>query len=169
MTYIPPYEMLKDGIGTSPTGELVVMSTELFRMLLAGVVRAADFDPEWYRNQHPDVAQAITEGEIADELDHFVTFGYQERRTHKRMPVDEAWYCEVYPDIEDAIAEGEQTSAEDHYNDLGYYEGRVAEPAEEHEVSRWRTTIDQSRAALQRAETGVSFVQAEGFLSDEPL
>ncbi len=168
MAYIPPYEVLKDGIGTSPDGELVIMSGDLFRMFLAVLAQSAGFDPAWYREQHPDVAEAIRQGEISDEIGHFVTFGYQEGRAASRMTVDEDWYRDAYPDVDDAIFEGTRDSAEDHYNDTGYFEGRVPDAASENEILRWRMTIAQSKDALSETDGEVILVPEGRLLHEDP-
>ena len=144
MAYLPPYSTLKEGIGVSPDGSLVVMSRDLFRMFVASAARAARFDATWYRTEYPDVQAAIDCGDLGNELDHFAAFGYEEGRAPARMSVEEPWYREIYQDVDEAIRDGLIASAEDHYNEIGYREGRAADSGSENEVRRWQEAIAQS-------------------------
>ena len=156
MAYLPPYSALKEGIGVSPDGDLVVMSRDMFRMFVVALARAAQFDAAWYRREYPDVEAAISQGDLANELDHFATFGYEEGRAPARMAVAEPWYREAYPDVDEAIRDGVLASAEDHYNDIGYLEGRAADAASGNEIRRWQEVIARSQDLVQAPGTGAA-------------
>lgn len=83
------------------------------------------FDPPWYLLAYPDVAEAITNGQVADAQTHFVMFGYYEHRMPRPIEVDADWYCKAYPDVEKAVQRGHFASPQDHFNQYGYREGRL--------------------------------------------
>jgi glycosyltransferase involved in cell wall biosynthesis len=160
MAYMPPYAILKDGLGRTPDNELVIMSRDLFRLFTEALARAAGFDVAWYRAHNPDVADAVARGEIADEFEHFVSFGYEEGRVPADQEVDEAWYRQAHGDVDQAIAGGGHESGETHYHDIGYFEGRPANAAREIEVSRWMTAIARSRERLDQAGGALAMTAA---------
>jgi hypothetical protein len=149
MAYIPPYQTLQDGIAVSPDGRAVLLSRDMFRMLIGALAQTAGFDPNWYRAQYLDVAEALESGELTDELEHFAHCGYEEGRMHAHLVVDQGWYRDVYPDVDDEIADGVLTSAEDHYNGSGYLEGRAASAMDEKDVMRWQEAIAESAQIIQ--------------------
>jgi hypothetical protein len=158
MAYLPPYEVLKDGLGASPDGELVVMSHGLFRTMIGIVAKSTGFDPVWYRQEYPDVAEGIGRGDFADELDHFVQFGYMEGRMPCWMAVDEYWYRDAYPDVDDAVIDGRHPDGDHHFNEIGFLEGRVPDAASEDTIVRWRNAVAQSRQALMLANDDITFL-----------
>lgn len=92
---------------------------------LKPLLREIDLDANWYVNNHPDVAQAISEGAVQTALDHYVTFGFYEHRMPYEIEVDEPWYIAQYPDVGEAVEKGMFVSAREHYYVLGFKEGRL--------------------------------------------
>jgi hypothetical protein len=107
-------------------GQLKVNNTyDEFLDIVRSLIRAAEFDADWYKSEYPDIAEAVAAGEIKSAKDHFIDSGYFEGRLPSALKVDEAYYLERYPDIAEAIARGDSESAEQHFLTHGYWEGRV--------------------------------------------
>jgi hypothetical protein len=155
MPYMPPYQAMREGIAVSPDGRAVLLSRDMFRMLIGALAQSTGFDPAWYRTQYPDVAEAIENGLLADELEHFAHCGYEEGRMPAHLAVDEVWYRDVYPDVDDGLIDGSLGSAEDHYNGSGYAEGRAASAGDEKTQLLWQDAIAQSAQIIQELSGGV--------------
>jgi hypothetical protein len=92
---------------------------------LKPVLREIALDADWYVRNHPDVAQAISEGAVETALDHYITFGFYEHRMPYEIEVDEPWYIAQYPDVGEAVEKGMLVSAHEHYYVTGFKEGRL--------------------------------------------
>ena len=135
MSYTPPFQVVKSRLLKYTTRGNVEASVqhvkvaydellEVIKLLLRGI----DVDEAWYREQYPDVGQAIAEGVYRSAKHHFVEYGYFEGRWPSQPAIDEAWYLEQYPDVAERVEAGDVASALDHFRDHGYSEGRL--PAE---------------------------------------
>jgi hypothetical protein len=145
--FFPPYAILKGGIARSDDETTVTMSRELFHFLIAAAA-APTFDPEWYRNEYPDVVEPIEDGALIDEIDHYAQYGYEEGRIPRSFVLDEAWFLEAYGDVSDAAASGEVASVGTFYNHVGYLEGRATDEKSEAQAQRWREAIERSADAV---------------------
>lgn len=110
------------------SGTDVTLPVEAFHGLLRAVYAGQAFDPAWYRATYPDVATAIAEGKVPDELTHFIHFGYLENRRPRAFDVDPLWYEQTYQDVADAIRAGAVADARSHFNHSGYFEARAPDP-----------------------------------------
>jgi len=88
-------------------------------------LRPIHVDSIWYVQAHPDVAEAIRKGIVADAKDHYVTYGYYEHRMPYEIDVEENWYLAQYPDVNAAVASGEIETARHHFYAAGFKEGRL--------------------------------------------
>ena len=79
------------------------------RLIWINLLFRGDLGPTVYAGRvvHPDVAEAIADGEIKSPKEHFIDSGYFEGRLPCPLKVDEAWYLERYPDIAEGIERGE--------------------------------------------------------------
>jgi hypothetical protein len=89
------------------------------------LLSALEVNEDWYLNQYPDVAQAISEGKVKSARQHFVDNGYFEGRLPFEITVDERWYQREYPDVAESIKKGGELSAQTHFLRDGYKEGRL--------------------------------------------
>jgi hypothetical protein len=125
--YLPPFDLIRRMVEVSTVrGELRVSLSyddfiKILRMMISGMV----VDEDWYRQEHEDIAQAITRGDVASAKQHFVNDGYFEGRLPFPMPVDERWYLEHYPDVADSVRRGVVGSGQQHFAEDGYREGRL--------------------------------------------
>jgi hypothetical protein len=153
-SYFPPFGILKFGLRFSDDRRVVSMSRELFCKLLAAAVRA-EFDPVWYCSENPDIAAPVKEGAVADELEHFAAYGYEEGRRQAYFEVDEAWYLEEYRDVAEAVEAGDFIDAEAHFNATGYIEGRAGDAEMQADTVAWADVIAASRALVGAEEPAV--------------
>jgi hypothetical protein len=75
------------------------------------------FDEAFYRAAHPDIAQAIADGNLPDGRHHYERTGFDEGRVC--FALDRAWYCRTYPIAAVEIAQGEYWDADHHYLETG--------------------------------------------------
>ena len=130
MSYIPPYEMLKQKvrvIGSNGNGNKgrIDMKYDDFTDLIKLMLRAVAVDEAWYCSRYPDVAKAIKAGTYKSAKHHFVEEGYFEDRLPYEFFVDEEWYMANYPDIAIGIKAGSLESPKEHFMSHGYKEGRL--------------------------------------------
>ncbi|NYT25461.1 DUF3616 domain-containing protein [Alcaligenaceae bacterium] len=84
------------------------------------------FDPEWYLEQNPDVAEAVAQG-LMTAWQHFEQYGQFEGRS----PVtwfDAGFYLARNPDVAEAVRAGHTTAAQ-HFMQYGALEPRLIAPA----------------------------------------
>jgi hypothetical protein len=98
------------------------------------------FDESAYLNANPDVAAAVSSGQISSALDHYLRFGHAEGRAPNaegRLPevslattafddigLDSTYYLEENPDVAAAVVNGDFTNARQHFDLFGGAEGR---------------------------------------------
>jgi hypothetical protein len=147
MRVFPPVDVLTSYLGISPSqlekpdGEVIPVKAELLQLLLKLALHQAPFDPDWYAGKYPDVADAVSRGEITSLKEHFVSTGYFENRLGAEVEVDADWYAATYPDISAAITEGRIASAKAHYNTVGKKEWRIPTPDAADEQRAWRKAL----------------------------
>jgi hypothetical protein len=125
MQYVPPLRLLA-GLGDVERSETsVTLPLEAFQAVLRAAFAGSAFDPAWYRATYPDVATAIAEGIVPDEISHFVGYGYFEGRRPRSFDVDTRWYEDTYEDVAKAIRDGAISDARSHFNSNGYFEPRA--------------------------------------------
>jgi hypothetical protein len=143
--YVPPFASFSRGLGISeravaPGRELRITS-DVFRLMIASLIKQSFFDERWYLETYPDVALAIREGHVISAVDHYASTGYYEGRSPGSKPVDQAWYLENNKDVAGAIAREEVVDAQEHYDHNGYFEGRAANAEEAPDVEAWAATL----------------------------
>ena len=79
------------------------------------------FDEDYYLSSNPDVAAAVSRGEMT-ALSHFQTYGWQEGRDPHPL-FDTSYYLSRYSDVT-----AEQLNPLEHYTSFGHAEGRIASP-----------------------------------------
>jgi hypothetical protein len=125
--YVPPFSAVKNSfafqtIGGEVTGSITY---ENLVQLLQRLILNTPVDESWYRNEYPDVAQAIKKGVVRNAKQHFVESGYFEGRFPSEPQVDENWYLSENKDVADAVRAGKMESATHHFIAAGYLEGRL--------------------------------------------
>jgi hypothetical protein len=129
MSYIPPYEVLKQKIrvvgGQAGGKGRIDMKYDDFMGLIKLMLRAVAVDETWYCAKYPDVALAIKSGAYKSAKHHFVEEGYFEDRLPYEFGVDEEWYTANYPDIAVGVKSGSLGSPKEHFLAHGYKEGRL--------------------------------------------
>ena len=113
----------------------------LLKLLLQIAVAAAEFDEDGYLRENPDVANAVSRGELESAHMHFIGFGYFEGRRGAGPAVDAEWYLGRYPDVAAAVKGGRVTSAEAHFLSIGGGEGRSPAAEHEAEAAQWKSAI----------------------------
>jgi hypothetical protein len=125
MQYVPPLRLLA-GLGDVERSDTsVTLPLEAFQAVLRAAFSGPAFDATWYSTTYPDVAFAISQAIVPDEITHFVRFGYFEGRRPRSFDVDVRWYEETYEDVAEAIRAGAISDARSHYNSNGYFEPRA--------------------------------------------
>ncbi|HEY9734769.1 MAG TPA: hypothetical protein V6D06_00755, partial [Trichocoleus sp.] len=81
------------------------------------------YDETYYLCQNPDVAEAVAQGVFRSGYDHFVQFGWLERRNPSIL-FDEAYYLSQNPDVAEAVAGRVLSSGFQHFALFGQEEGR---------------------------------------------
>jgi hypothetical protein len=119
----------------------VKVPTGLLKLLLQIAIAAADFDEERYLQENPDVARAVSHGEVESAHIHYVGYGYFEGRRGGGPAVDAEWYLGKYPDVAAAVKEGRVNSAEAHFLSIGGGEGRSPSADYEVEAVQWKSAI----------------------------
>jgi hypothetical protein len=128
MQYVPPLRVLARLGSIKQTETEVTLPREAIHALLRAAFTGPAFDAAWYRKTYTDVAAAIAEGLVPDEISHFVRFGYFEGRRPRAFTVDTAWYEGSYADVAAAIRTGAVADAAAHFNSDGYLEPRAPTP-----------------------------------------
>ena len=81
------------------------------------------FDAAGYLSWNPDVAQAVSDGRVADAYQHYTQWGTNEGRDPNAL-FSEAWYLQHYTDVASAVGAGRLQSGFQHYMQYGWLEGR---------------------------------------------
>lgn len=113
------------GVETAIVPDTITVSRDQLREFATALLRGVAFDEAAYLAMYPDVAEAITRGDITSARDHFAEHGYFEGRFPGHVVVDEAWYRAKYPDIAEGVEIGEFRSCQDHFDKHGRAEGRL--------------------------------------------
>ncbi|MBO4221534.1 hypothetical protein [Bradyrhizobium neotropicale] len=132
---------LKIDYATFENGGRVEIPAGLFKLLLQIALASADFDEDGYLRENPDVAKALSSGEIESAHVHFIGFGYFEGRQGGGPEVDEDWYTQKYPDVAAAIREGKIKSAKQHFHLIGGAEGRSPNLDQEENAAQWKKAL----------------------------
>ncbi len=113
----------------------------LLKLLLQIAVAATEFDEDGYLRENPDVANAVSRGELESAHIHYIGFGYFEGRRGGGPAVDADWYLGKYPDVGAAVKDGRVKSAEAHFLSIGGGEGRSPAAEYEAEAAQWKSAI----------------------------
>lgn len=139
--YVPPFASFSRALGITQrsiaTGRYVSIPTEVFRLLMASLIKQGYFDERWYLENYPDVAEAFRNGQVKSALDHYAFAGYYEGRRPGPKQIDQAWYLKRYTDVQVGLAGQDSVDAQEHYNRHGYFEGRAADADEALDVQAW--------------------------------
>jgi hypothetical protein len=143
--YVPPFDSLLTAIGVSrdefENASVVVVPTELLKLLLQVAVASGDFNEAGYLRENPDIAGAVKAGKVEDARLHYVGFGYFESRGGATPEVDEAWYLRTYPDVAEAVASRSVSSASEHFRVIGAAEGRSPNAFYVAAAEQWKKAI----------------------------
>lgn len=107
------------------SGRMIEVSEQRLQELIRALLPSVEVNERWYRENNPDVDDAINTGNMPSARDHFIVSGYFEDRLPRPIRVDEAWYLNEYPDVREAIRVGTFASAFQHFMVSGYKEGRM--------------------------------------------
>jgi hypothetical protein len=119
----------------------VQIPVALFKLLLQIALASSEFSEEDYLRENPDVAKAISSGQIDNAHLHYIEFGYFEKRPDGSPEVDEDWYVEKYPDVAAAIREGRIRSAKHHFYMVGAGEGRSPNLDQVDNATQWKQAL----------------------------
>jgi hypothetical protein len=86
----------------------------------------ATFDEQYYLASNSDVAEVVKAGVLRDGLDHYIGYGFQERRYP--FPLDATWYATQYPMAGFEVAQGDYTDFTHHYVAIGKERGYAPLP-----------------------------------------
>jgi hypothetical protein len=143
--YVPPFDSLLTAIGVTraefESASVVVVPTELLKLLLQVAVASGDFNEAGYLRENHDIAGAVRTGTVEDARLHYVGFGYFESRNGATPEVDEAWYLRIYPDVAEAVATGSVGSAAEHFRVIGAAEGRSPNAFYVAAAEQWKKAI----------------------------
>jgi hypothetical protein len=119
----------------------VRVPARFLKLLLQISLAAAEFDEDNYIRENPDVAKAISHGEIESARLHYIGFGFFEGRRGGGPAVDADWYLRKYPDVALAVREGRIKSAQAHFDAIGGGEGRSPGREHEAEAAQWKLAL----------------------------
>jgi hypothetical protein len=143
--YVPPFDSLLTAIGVTRAefedAAVVVVPTELLKLLLQVAVASGDFNEIGYIRDNPDIAGAVEAGKVEDARLHYVGFGYFESRSGATPEVDEAWYLRTYSDVADAVAARSVGSAAEHFRVIGAAEGRSPNAFYVPAAEQWKKAV----------------------------
>jgi hypothetical protein len=143
--YVPPFDPLLRAIGVTrdefESASVVVVPTELLKLLLQVAVASGDFNEIGYLRDNPDIAAAVKAGKVEDARLHYVGYGYFESRSGATPEVDDAWYLRTYPDVADAVATRLVGSAAEHFRVIGAAEGRSPNAFYIPAAEQWKKAI----------------------------
>ena len=88
---------------------------------------AAMFDPAFYIEEYPDIADALRNGVIDTPWAHFAAFGLFESRKPFRFDVQ--WYAQTYPMAAFEVGQGDYADMIQHYLCIGRDRGYRPNPA----------------------------------------
>ena len=146
--FVPSVESLTNALNVNKSAlegsGTIKVPAGLLKMLLQIALAAAEFDEDGYLSENPDVAKAVSRGEVDSAHMHYIGFGYFEGRRGGGPAVDAQWYLNKYPDVAAAVKDGRVKSAEAHFLSIGGGEGRC--PAEDYEAdaAQWKSAIKGS-------------------------
>jgi hypothetical protein len=118
--YMIPYVVLRREVMNGSSG----ITEEQLTLIVRRLLRAVEVDENWYKQEYPDVAQAIDNQNVRSAKHHFTADGYFEGRLPFPHEIDEEWYVKTYTDVAERFDRGEIPSIEQHYAMHGYREGR---------------------------------------------
>ena len=107
------------------SGRIVEISEERLKQVLIPMIKAIEFDENYYKRENADIAEGLASGEIPSARYHYVNYGYFEDRLPRAVAVDEKWYLTEYGDVAQAVAEGRLMSGAQHFFKSGFKEGRL--------------------------------------------
>jgi hypothetical protein len=143
--FIPPYRMILDHLGVKPSNgsgaKTLMVSKDVFDLMIMTILRCIDFDEEQYLSLNPDVRQAVQEGLFLNGRDHFARYGYFEGRMGGVPVIDPEWYALANADVADALKVGEVDSAQQHYFKWGIEEWRAPNREALELVEAWRCCL----------------------------
>jgi hypothetical protein len=158
--HVIPWKVLREAVTIEPiegtTDERVVMTRQIFRLLMEAALANIPFDEKYYLSTHADVARSVQQGKCPGGRQHYVASGYYEGRDIGRAGFDEAWYLERYPDVKKAVIGGQSFSGWEHYNGPGSKEWRAPSKAAEPDLLRWQNAIKRARALNAAAKEAAS-------------
>jgi hypothetical protein len=102
-----------------------VVPEQLFRRLLVIALKAkGGFDEKFYLSQHPDIREAVRNGQWPSGAEHYYRAGYFENRLPSKIKVDEEYYLKQYPDVAEGVKKRRYKSGQEHFERDGFSEGR---------------------------------------------
>ncbi len=116
------------GVETAIVPDTITVSRDQLREFAMALLRGVAFDEAAYLAMYPDVAEAITRGDITSARVHFIEYGYFEGRFPGPIRVDAEWYAAQYSDIAEGIEVGDFKSCQEHFDLHGRVEGRLPHP-----------------------------------------
>ncbi|NER79306.1 MAG: hypothetical protein F6K42_06920, partial [Leptolyngbya sp. SIO1D8] len=90
---------------------------------VGGILLAQLFDENYYLNQNPDVAAAVSHGAFQSGYDHFVRFGLSEGRNPSVL-YNQDFYLAAHSDVARAVDVGFFDSGLTHFLNFGHRENR---------------------------------------------
>lgn len=114
----------------------VTVPAQLFRQMIMAILDNMEIDQERYLKENPDVARALSNGDLKSAKEHFLTNGYFEGRTGWTR-INQDWYRDNYADVKIALRTGELKSAGEHYIQAGRQEGRAANKGHQLALEFW--------------------------------
>jgi hypothetical protein len=120
--YMIPYVVLRREVMNGSSG----ITEEQLTLIVRRLLRAVEVDENWYKQEYPDVAQAIDNQNVRSAKHHFTADGYFEGRLPFPHEIDEEWYVKTYTDVAERFDRGEIPSIEQHYAMHGYRGGTIS-------------------------------------------
>ncbi len=82
-------------------------------------------DEDWYLARYPDVADAVSKGQVSSAREHFTQAGLYEGRVPYEIGIDSTAYLKKHRDVATSVKEGTYADGKDHFLESGFAEGRA--------------------------------------------
>lgn len=125
-----------------------------------------NYNESTYLQENPDVAQAVASGIIPNGFEHWVKFGFIEKRT-PQTSFNEQFYLDANPQVAAAVANGSFSSGFEHYARFGAAEGRSPVASITPTGSKLQEILKRGfvRVAVNEDALGFSNREADGSFS----
>jgi hypothetical protein len=153
---VPPLPILMRGLGIRSIpldAREVAVDAAFLRHIIAQLVAAAPFDPEFYKAAYPDAQAEVDAGDFPSLHAHFLAKGYLNGHLPAALQFDPDWYLAQNPGLSKIRERLGDAGLLKHFTDAGHAEGRSGSPSDV-ENKKWAVAADKSSRLVRRDALG---------------